>query len=235
MKNLSVALLVFNERDNLQKTIIKAYESLNKISDNFELWIFDNNSDDGSQEIVEKLINKFKFLKLYRQQKNVGYAQNFYSAIKIPQAEYKFVVDGDGQYDISDIEKSLEKLNKDSEVIVGIRKPRRDPFVRILMSFFLSIFSRLILGSKLQDINCGFRGMTKNAEQLIKISYNYNFVGPEVFVLSKNHNLNLTEIKINHYERLGGKSYFTGFIKTIMSCLLMIKYLFQLKKSLKRS
>tara|TARA_B110000438_G_scaffold252114_1_gene256956 strand:+ start:407 stop:1114 length:708 start_codon:yes stop_codon:yes gene_type:complete len=235
MKNLSVALLVFNEKDNLNNTVIKAYEVLTNISDSFELWVFDNNSDDGSYEILEKLKNKFEFLHVYRQKSNIGYAQNFYSALKIPKTKFKFVIDGDGQYDISDVEPAIEKLKKDTAIIVGIRKPRKDPIIRILMSFFLGILSRLILNSKLKDINCGFRGMTEEAEKLINISYNYNFVGPEVFILSIKNNLNLSEIKIKHYKRLGGKSYFTGFFKTISSCLLMIKYLFQLRKLIKKN
>ena len=235
MKNLSVALLVFNEKDNLNNTVINAYETLTNISDSFELWVFDNNSNDGSHEIVEKLKDRFEFLKLYRQETNIGYAQNFYSALKIPKAKYKFIIDGDGQYDVKDVEIAMQKLKTNTEVIVGIRKPRKDPIVRILMSFFLGILSRFILGSKLKDINCGFRGMTERAEKLINISYNYNFVGPEVFILSENNNLPLSEIKINHYKRAGGKSYFTGFFKTISSCLLMIKYLFQLRKLIKKS
>ena len=52
------------------------------------------------------------------------------------EAEYIFVIDGDGQYDVSDIENSM-KLLKENDVNIGIRKPRRDPFIRILMSYFL--------------------------------------------------------------------------------------------------
>ena len=38
------------------------------------------------------------------------------------------------------------------------------------------------------------------------------------------------ELKINHYHRLAGVSYFNSLFQVIKSCLLMIKYLFQLRK-----
>ena len=40
MKKISVSLLVFNERHNLEKTIEKAYQELERSSLNYELWIF---------------------------------------------------------------------------------------------------------------------------------------------------------------------------------------------------
>ena len=155
MKKISVGFLVFNENDNLQQTIRQAYTNLKKkISNNFDIWVFDN-SNDASSTTIENLSAEIKELRLYKQKMNVGYAQNLNSAIKKMEAEYIFVIDGDGQYDVSDIENAM-KLLKENDVIFGIRKPRRDPFIRILMSYFLGLLSKIILNSKLHDINCGF-------------------------------------------------------------------------------
>ncbi len=70
MKKVSVSLLVFNEKHNLEQTIAKAYQELEKLYLNFELWIFDNNSDDGTNVIVNSLLKKYNNLKYYRQEKN---------------------------------------------------------------------------------------------------------------------------------------------------------------------
>ena len=95
------------------------------------------------------------------------------------------------------------------------------------------LLSKIILGSNLKDINCGFRGFKQEASKKIKINYNYNFVGPEVYTLSKLNNLNICEMKIKHYKRISGISYFNGFYKIILSFITKIKYLFQLRKILK--
>ena len=44
MKTLSVGFLVLNENINLEDTINKALVDLEKITPDFELWIFDNHS-----------------------------------------------------------------------------------------------------------------------------------------------------------------------------------------------
>ena len=62
MKKISVSLLVFNEKHNLEKTISKAYEELEKTSLEFELWIVDNHSDDGTDVLLNSLLKKYKNL-----------------------------------------------------------------------------------------------------------------------------------------------------------------------------
>ena len=62
MKKISVSFLVFNERHNLDVTIAKAYAELEKSQLDFELWIFDNNSDDGTDLLMVSLLKKYKVL-----------------------------------------------------------------------------------------------------------------------------------------------------------------------------
>lgn len=233
MKNISVGFLVFNENESLKQTILRAHSSLKKFTDDFEIWVFDNDSSDGSSQTVKDLSNQIDELVLYKQSKNKGYAQNLYSAINKMNANYIFVIDGDGQYDVDDVRDAIKLLQR-NDVIFGVRSPRNDPILRVLMSYFLGVLSKIILGSDLRDINCGFRGFKQEASKKIKINYNYNFVGPEVYTLSKLNNLNICEMKIKHYKRISGISYFNGFFKIILSCITMIKYLFQLRKILKK-
>jgi len=68
MKKISVSLLVFNENHNLEKTITKAYKTLEQSSFNYELWVFDNNSNDGTDSLVKSLLRKFINLKYFKQE-----------------------------------------------------------------------------------------------------------------------------------------------------------------------
>ena len=234
MKKISVGFLVFNENESLKQTILKAHSSLKKFSNDFEICVFDNNSSDGSSKTVEDLSKEINELVLFKQSKNIGYAQNLHSAISNMNANFIFVIDGDGQYDVDDVKNSI-RLLENNDVIFGIRKPRQDPILRILMSYFLGLLSKIILGSSLKDINCGFRGFRYEASKKIKITSNYNFVGPEIYTLSKLNKLKICEMKIKHYKRTSGESYFNSFFTIILSCITMIKYLFQLRKILKKN
>ncbi len=233
MKKISVGFLVFNENESLKQTILKAHSSLKRFSNDFEIWVFDNNSSDGSSKTIEDLCKEINELVLFKQSRNIGYAQNLQSAISKMNANFIFIIDGDGQYDVDDVKDSI-RLLETNDVIFGVRKPRQDPILRILMSYFLGVLSKIILGSNLKDINCGFRGFRYEASKKIKINFNYNFVGPEVYALGKLNKLKICEMKIKHYKRTSGVSYFNSSFTIMLSCITMIKYLFQLRKLLKK-
>ena len=235
MKKISVSLLVFNEKHNLEKTIIKAYKELEKLYLEFELWIFDNCSNDGTDVLVNSLLIKYKNLRYYKQEKNFGYAINFQTALKLPVSDYKFIIDGDGQYDLEDVKECIEILDSGYDILVGIRKPRKDPKIRIFMTLVLKFLSKIILESNLKDINAGFRCMTKETANKINIKYKYNFVNPEIFALAVIKKLKITEKIIKHHPRVGGRSELSGIKNIIFNALRMIKYMFDLKNDIKKS
>ena len=235
MKKISVSLLVFNEKHNLEKTIIKAYKELEKLYLEFELWIFDNCSNDGTDVLVNSLLKKYKNLRYYKQEKNFGYAINFQTALKLPVSDYKFVIDGDGQYDLEDVKECIEILDSGYDILVGIRMPRKDPKIRIFMSLVLKFLSKIILGSNLEDINVGFRCMTKEAANKINLKYKYNFAGPEIFALSVMKKLKIAEKIIKHHPREGGRSELSGIKNLTYNSLIMVKYMLDLKNDIKKS
>ena len=235
MKKISVSFLVFNEKHNLDKTIAKAYDALEKIKLDFELWIFDNNSDDGTDILVNSLLEKYKNLKYYKQAENLGYAGNFQTALRVPISDYKFIVDGDGQYSIGNIKDCIEILDQGYDILIGIRRPRMDPKIRILMSFILKLLSRIILKSHLKDLNSGFRCITHEAAKKINIKYKYNFVNPEIFSLATIHKLKITEKIIKHYPREGGRSELSGIKNLTYNSLIMVKYMIDLKNEINKS
>ena len=235
MKKISVSLLVFNEKHNLEKTIIKAYKELEKLYLEFELWIFDNCSNDGTDVLVNSLLKKYKNLRYYKQEKNFGYAINCQTALKLPVSDYKFVIDGDGQYDLEDVKECIEILDSGYDILMGIRKPRKDPKIRIFMTLVLKFLSKIILGSNLEDINVGFRCMTKEAANKINLKYKYNFAGPEIFALSVMKKLKIAEKIIKHHPREGGRSELSGIKNLTYNSLLMVKYMIDLKNDITKS
>ena len=103
------------------------------------------------------------------------------------------------------------------------------------MSLILKLLSKIILKSSLKDINVGFRCMTKEATNKIKLKYKYNFAGPEIFALSLIHNLKIAEKNIIHHPRKGGRSELSGIKNLTFNSLLMIKYMFDLRNDIKKS
>lgn len=92
---LSIVLPVYNGGYNLERNLKNFENECNNINfkDLIELSISDNCSTDDSRKIIikyKKILEKKKYVKinLYKQKKNLGFAKNLMSSIKISNGEY---------------------------------------------------------------------------------------------------------------------------------------------------
>jgi glycosyltransferase involved in cell wall biosynthesis len=66
---ITVGMPVYNERKYITETLDSL---LSQTYENFEVVISDNNSQDGTYEILQQYAKKDKRIKLFRQPKNIG-------------------------------------------------------------------------------------------------------------------------------------------------------------------
>lgn len=157
-----VIIPTYNEKENIQE-IIHAVFSLEK---EFHILIVDDNSPDGTAEIVEKIQRKHKNnLFLLKRAGKLGlgtaYIEGFRYALK---NEYDLIFEMD--CDFSHNPQDLLRLSRECEenradVCVGSRYIRgvnvvNWPLGRVLMSYFAGVYVRFITGIKVQDVTAGF-------------------------------------------------------------------------------
>lgn len=227
MKKICLSIVIYNEQDGLKKTLNKIFNYFQKRKLNYEFWIFDNNSSDNSRNIIKTNFSNKK-IRYFKQKKNMGYAYNNYSAIKVPDADLYIIMDGDGQYDPKDIDRFL-KMSSNYDLILGYRKKRKDPIFRILASKILNIFSNFIIKSDAVDINCGYKLLSKRLAKSIRFKYFYNYINPEIYVFAKKKGFPIANLSVKHYARKGGVSVFNGNINFAKNVFLMIRYLIKLR------
>jgi glycosyltransferase involved in cell wall biosynthesis len=87
---------VFNEIKTVKKSIIQA---IRIPIQNKEIIVIDNNSTDGSAEIIKKFI-KFKNIKLILRKKNMGYGSTIDEGTRIAKGKYIYIHYSDLEYDI---------------------------------------------------------------------------------------------------------------------------------------
>jgi len=158
MKKLTFIVLVWNE----VKTIEKAIKDVQKIKySNKEIIIIDNNSTDGTVEVL----NKIKGIKVIYQKKNLGAGRSIVTGIKKAKGEYVFIQFSDLEYDHN---RSIDMLNyaveKDLDIVLGSRLKNRKSIYKLLIkkpaylatlltTFLINIFYKKnftdIIGAKL--------------------------------------------------------------------------------------
>lgn len=126
--------------------------------------------------------------------------------MKEAKGKYLAILDSDGQIRADDLTPFLKKINNGANIVFGWRKPRHDPFFRILISRLFNFLGRLWFKSSLHDLNCGMRMFDREFIEACPIKYRINMVNPEMFVRAKNANLVIDEEIVRHSPRLGGET-----------------------------
>ena len=166
MKSL-IIIPTYNERENIQSLI----EDIWELKKGFHILIIDDNSPDGTGEILEKLRIKYQKSKIevIHRRKKIGlgtaYIQGFRWALS-RDFEYIFTMDADLSHKPKYLPLFLEKMADGYDVVVGSRyiktgrKERKGvvnwPIYRLLLSRAANLYTRIITRLPLADSTGGF-------------------------------------------------------------------------------
>ena len=141
---LTIIVCVFNEVSTIQK-IYNEIENI-KLINNFakEIIIIDNNSTDGTKEILKNIKNKN--IKIIFQGKNMGKGNSIIEGIKIATGNYIIFQDADLEYSPQNYNLLLKKIIDDNlDAVFGSRiKNNADYHVYYLNKLAVLIFTKLI-------------------------------------------------------------------------------------------
>ncbi|MCU0372773.1 MAG: polyprenol monophosphomannose synthase [Ignavibacteria bacterium] len=161
MHRILVIIPTYNESENIAK-IIK--EVTGKTDNEFEynILVVDDNSPDGTAEIVEKLNNNRVYI-LKREKKmglGTAYIAGFKYAIK-NNYDYVFEMDADFSHDPGYLPEFMKKIKEGYDLVVGSRYINgisvvNWPIRRLFLSYFANIYTRIVTGLKVHDTTAGF-------------------------------------------------------------------------------
>ena len=222
MSNALVIIPTYNEKENISD-IIRYVFNLEK---DFDILVVDDNSPDGTAKIVEKLKEEFsgKLFLLNRQQKEglgKAYIAGFQWAL---QHDYDFIfeMDADFSHPPADLLKLRAVLeNDEADVSIGSRYLKGKinvvnwDLTRILLSYFASIYVRVITGIPVRDTTAGFVGYKRKVLQSFDFD-KIKFVGYafqiEMKYVAWKKGFNIKEVPIIFTDREKGKSKMHGGI-----------------------
>ena len=157
-----VIIPTYNEAENVIDIINKVLS----LPVSFDILIVDDNSPDGTASLVNELIRKIdnKVYIINRPTKaglGKAYKEGFLWALE-KQYKYIFEMDADFSHDPNDLIRIFNNLT-DYDVVIGSRyidgiNVVNWPLSRIILSYFASIYSRIITGMPVKDATSGFVG-----------------------------------------------------------------------------
>lgn len=214
----------YNEKDNIEilvKSINIQREIIEKSKDNELIQlIVDDNSPDGTADIVKKLQGKYKFLKIIHGKKQglgKAYIRGMQYSIKTLKADIVIEMDADLQHPVKLLSPMIKKLDKGFDLVIASRYikggsyPKEWSKFRILNSKIANILARYIAGIyNVKDCTSGYRVIrVKNI--LDKVNFHHILADGYSFQLMLLANLVNKKAKIYEYpfdfkERNAGES-----------------------------
>ncbi|MFW6281793.1 MAG: glycosyltransferase family 2 protein [bacterium] len=219
-ESISVIIPVYNAANSIVELYQRLTNSLSQISNNYEIIMIDDNSQDNSCEKIlrlQKQDNRVKFIKLA---KNFGQQNALLCGLNYVQGDYVVTIDDDLQHNPELIPTLYRLITKGYDVVYSIPESREYSFFRKIGSK-LTDFLFSILTSKEAGIRVSsYRIMSKDLVKKV-IKHKESFVYISVIVLQKTKNI--ANIYYDYENRKYGKSNY-NFRKLMMLFLKIYLY-----------
>ena len=221
MNNCIVIIPTYNEIENIE-SIIRAVLSQHKI---FHVLIVDDNSPDHTADKVRLLQTEFEgrlFLENRKQKSGLGtaYVHGFKWALA-RNYEFVFEMDADFSHNPNDLEKLYNACHfGDADLAIGSRYVTgvnvvNWPLSRVLMSYFASVYVRMITGMMIHDATAGFVCYKRSVLEKINLD-KIKFVGYAFQIEMKYrtfcNKFNIAEVPIIFTDRTKGQSKMSNSI-----------------------
>jgi dolichol-phosphate mannosyltransferase len=162
MNESIVIIPTYNEKENIEK-IIRAVFFQNK---KFDILVIDDSSPDKTAETVKSLQQEFEnrlhiIERKGKQGLGTAYIAGFKWALE-KNYEYIFEMDADFSHNPKDLSRLYDACKNGADVAIGSRYVSginvvNWPITRILVSYFASIYVRIITGMQIKDPTSGFK------------------------------------------------------------------------------
>jgi glycosyltransferase involved in cell wall biosynthesis len=162
---LSAVIPVFNDRNALERAIPASLEVLGGITDRFELIIAEDGSTDGSADLVREWEGRDPRVRLFHSDERLGRGKALQVAFSSAAGDIVCYYDVDLATDMRHLPELIAGIREGADVSTGSRllggADVERTAERDIASKGYNALVRLVLGSKLHDHQCGFKGFRK--------------------------------------------------------------------------
>lgn len=205
---ITVLIPVFNEVHTIELILKKIIENKNF---ELEIIVIDDNSSDGTYELLEKIINKYQ-IKLIKNSINKGKGFSIREGLKLATGKIIIIQDADLEYDPTDYNKLISPILKDkADVVYGTRfsgsgERKVHFFWHTIANQILTFLCNIKTNLNLTDMECGYKAFKTEIMKNINLKENRFGFEPEITIKLARNKSSFYEVSVNYY----GRSYEEG-------------------------
>ena len=209
MVTLAVAMPVFNEADGIRETLSELNYVFKNVKEDVQFFIQDDQSTDNTVEIITRSAEEFG-MKVFLENNptNLGHGPtviNAYMRAIKSDAEVVLQLDSDGQFNPSELIKLLDSVRGGTDLAIGVRKSRVDPWFRILLTKSLRVLLFIRFRKYFEDPNSPIRAYKRETLSGLISQIPSNALIPNIYliVIARLRGKKIENFLVTHRDRRG--------------------------------
>ena len=201
--SVTVIIPTYNEEGSLEELYGRLTTMLEGSASAHELIFVDDGSTDSSLQIIRKLRENDRRVKIISFSRNYGKSPALDEGFKAAKGEIIVTIDADLQDNPDEIPAMIAKLDEGYDLISGWKRDRKDPVTKTWPSKLFNFTTSVVSGIKLHDFNCGLKVYRR---EVVKRVHIYGELHRFIPVLAGWEGFRIGEMKVSHFERQYGRS-----------------------------
>jgi glycosyltransferase involved in cell wall biosynthesis len=197
-----------------------------------ELIVVNDGSRDDTGKILERLAAGEPRLRVLNQ-KNAGHGAAVRTGLELARGEYIFLLDSDRQVPLEAFP-GLWQAAQGREGALGVRWPRQDPFLRLLLTRVVRLLLLVLFRVRLRDANCPFKIFRRSIWMEARDTIPEGTITPSLFlaVYMARRWPSIDQRTVPHRPRATGVVSIRRW-KLVKTCVLAFRQLWDFRKKLR--
>jgi glycosyltransferase involved in cell wall biosynthesis len=203
LPSISAFFPAYNEEANVEAMVERLRGVLPRVSDDWEIIVVDDGSRDRTAAIADALAAADPRVRVVHHPQNRGYGGALKSGFAASRKAYVFFTDGDGQFDVDELETLLPYV-PEYDVVIGYRIDRAEGGLRRANAGAWNWLVRRLFGIPSRDVDCAFKLFDRRVFDVVRPEAEGAMISTEILARAVRAGFRVTEVGVHHFPRRHG-------------------------------
>lgn len=203
LPSISAFFPAYNEERNVPVMVERLTAVLPTVADDYEIIVVNDGSADRTGAVADGLAAADPHVRAVHHPVNRGYGGALRSGFAASRKAYVFFTDGDGQFDVGEIERLLPFV-PEYDVVVGYRLDRVEGGLRKLNAHLWNGLVHRLFRVPVRDVDCAFKLFKREVFDVVRVEAEGAMISTEVLARAVRAGFRVHEVGVHHYERKHG-------------------------------